>query len=172
MKYKDVVNKENTNKVYLCKLKDGSLVEMQVHDNCESCITENFVLYNFENVDDDKEYLESDIDEIVELVDKDFYDDEDDYCSCKIDFKSLEKFKIQQDVYAYNNLEELRFIFKCLNSPIISGIGFTDEQEYIDSLIDESGIVFYWSEYDDFSCYGDGFTYYCKIITGVKVNEA
>lgn len=31
------------------------------------------------------------------------------------------------------------------------------------------GIVFYWSEYDDFSCYGDGFTHRVKIIEGVGV---
>ena len=35
MKYQDTVNKENDGKVYLCKLKDGRTLQLQVHDTCE-----------------------------------------------------------------------------------------------------------------------------------------
>ena len=38
MKYKDVVVEENSHKVYLCKLTDGTELKLQVHDTCESAI--------------------------------------------------------------------------------------------------------------------------------------
>ena len=51
---------------------------------------------------------------------------------------------------------------------------FGDSYRYITNgdkkkvLSKDFGVVFYWSEYDDFSCYGDGFIHRVKIIEGVK----
>ena len=58
MQYNEVVNKENEYKVYLCKLTNGSTVELQVHDTCEFDNKEVFAFYNFEDDEELKEYLE------------------------------------------------------------------------------------------------------------------
>ena len=87
-----------------------------------------------------------------------------------MDFKSIEKYLICDDTYQYSNKIELEGILKSLNQPIISSGGFGEDSDtqYITSLQSDYGLVFYWSEYDDFSCYGDGFTHHVKIIEGVK----
>lgn len=87
-----------------------------------------------------------------------------------MDFKSIETYLIDSDTWQYSNREELEQIIKALDNPIISSGGWSDEDivKYLDSQEKDYGIVFYWSEYDDFSCYGDGFTSYVKVISGVK----
>ena len=79
-----------------------------------------------------------------------------------MDFKSIEKYLIQKDVYRYTNQDELTDILVALNEPFIDG---SDKKI---ALSKDFGIVFYWSEYDDFRCYGDGFIHRVKIIEGVK----
>lgn len=64
MKYKEVVNKENSHKVFLCKLTDGRTIELQVHDTCEYPNKEVFAFYNFEDDEDVKEYPEEDVEEV------------------------------------------------------------------------------------------------------------
>jgi len=167
MKYQDVVNKENDAKVYLCKLKDGKTLQLQVHDNCKFTNKEVYVLYNYDDTNDSTEYLEVDVEEILESVEFDWCT-EDSFD--EIDFSSIEKYLICDDTYQYSNKIELEGILKALNQPIISGAGWGEDgdMQYITSLQSDYGIVFYWSEYDDFSCYGDGFTSYVKVISGVK----
>ena len=58
MNYASIVNKDNDEKVYLCKLTDGRTLELQVHNISVYPNTEVFALYNFEDSDDTKEYLE------------------------------------------------------------------------------------------------------------------
>lgn len=167
MKYQDVVNKENDAKVYLCKLKDGRTLQLQVHDNCEFPNKAVYVLYNYDDTNDSTEYLEDDVEEILELVEFDWYT-EDSFD--EMDFNSIEKYLICDDTYQYSNKIELGEILKALNKPIISGAGWGDngDMDYIKSLQSDYGIVFYWSEYDDFSYCDDGFTHHVKIIEGVK----
>lgn len=169
MKYQDVVNKENDAKVYLCKLKDGCELKLQVHDNCEFENKAVYVLYNYEDNNDLKEYLEDDVEEILEMIEFDWYGEHQDSFD-NMDFKSIEKYLIDADVYQYSNTEELNEILKALDRPIIQGSGFGEEadKQFLDSLENGYGVVFYWSEYDDFSCYGDGFTHHVKVISGVK----
>ena len=87
-----------------------------------------------------------------------------------MDFNFIEKYLVCDDTYQYSNKIELEEILKALNQPIIRGAGCGEDSDtqYITSLQCDYGIVFYWSEYDDFSCYGDGFTSYVKVISGVK----
>ena len=168
MKYKDVVTEKNSHKVYLCKLTDGAEIKLQVHDSCESAKID-MLMYAYES-SDDKQYREDDIAEILHEVeieedDSTYYESFD-----EMDFESIEKYLIQNDTYQYTNKQELKDIYTALNKPILSGVGILSdeaESEYLDSVKD-FGIVFYWSEYDDFSCYGDGFTHKVKIIEGVK----
>lgn len=165
MEYKDVVNETHNAQVFLCELKDGRTIEMQVHDNCESVTEANYVLYNFEDVEDLHEYTEEDIKSILNHVPKTF---DNEYQTTRINVEGLKKFLIQDDVYKFSNKEELKTIYNLLQKPIISGAGWDEEDKYLDDVKENFGIVFYWSEYDDFSCYGDGFTHYTKVITGVK----
>lgn len=169
MKYKEVVNEDNDSNVYLCKLKDGRTLQLQVHDTCEFADKAVYVLYNFEDQEDLKEYLACDVEEVLELIEFDWYEGHEDSFD-NIDFKSIEKYSIDADVWQYSNTEELNEILKALDQPMVEGGGWDekDEQEYLNSLDKDYGIVFYWSEYDDFSCYGDGFTHYVKVISGVK----
>ena len=161
MKYKDVVTEKNSHKVYLCKLTDGTEIKLQVHDSCESAKID-MVMYDHES-SDDKQYREVDVAEILHEVEVD-KDDSSDYWDSfdKMDFESIEKYLIQKDVYRYTNQDELTDILVALNEPFIDG---ADEKMVLSK---DFGVVFYWSEYDDFSCYGDGFTHRVKIIEGVK----
>ena len=169
MNYESVVNEENNAKVYLCKLKDGSELKLQVHDNCEFENKAAYVLYNYEDNNDIKEYLEVDVEEILELIEFDWHDEHPDSFD-SMNFKAIEKYLIDADVYQYSNTEELHEILKALDRPIVQGSGFGEEadKQFLDSLDKDFGIVFYWCEYDDFSCYGDGFTHHVKVISGVK----
>ena len=161
MKYKDVVTEKNSHKVYLCKLTDGTEIKLQVHDSCESAKID-MVMYNYES-SDDKQYREDDIAEILHEVEIEEDDSSDHWNSFdKMDFESIEKYLIQDSVYRYNTQDELTDILVALNEPFIDG---ADKKMVLSK---DFGIVFYWSEYDDFSCYGDGFTHRVKIIEGVK----
>ena len=169
MNYESVVNEYNDSKVYLCKLKDGRTLRLQVHDTCEFANKAVYVLYNFEDQEDPTAYFEDDVEEVLELVEFDWFGEHEDSFD-EMDFKLIEKYLIDADVWQYTNTEELNEILKALNQPIVKGGGWDEkeEQEYLISLSKDCGIVFYWSEYDDFSCYGDGFTHYVKVISGVK----
>lgn len=169
MKYQDIVNEDNNAKVFLCKLKDGRKIQLQVHDTCDFPNKAVYVLYNYDDPKDSTEYLEDDVEEIIELVEFDWYEEHEDSFD-SMDFKSIETYLIDSDTWQYSNREELDQIIKALDNPIISGGGWSDEDtvKYLDSQEKDYGIVFYWSEYDDFSCYGDGCTPYVKVISGVK----
>lgn len=168
MNYKDVVVEENEGKVYICKLKNGQTLELQVHDDCKSS-TANFVMYSFEDSEDTKEYLEEDVEEVLEQIEHDWCDQHEDSFE-NINTDLIDKYLIDSDVWQYSNREELDEILKALNQPIIEGGGWNDKEDeaYLNSLPKDYGIVFYWSEYDDFNCYGDGFTHHVKVISCVK----
>ena len=168
MKYADVVTVDNDGEVFLCNLKDGRTLQLQVHDNCEES-NAIYVFYNYEDQEDLKAYLEEDVAEVLELIEHECGDDNESSFD-SMDFKSIETYLIDTDTWQYSSREELDQIIKALDNPIISGGGWSDEDavKYLDSQEKEYGIVFYWGKYDDFSCYGDGFTHHIKVISGVK----
>ena len=161
LNYKDVVTESNSGRVYECKLTNGSEVRLQVHENCETEHAD-MVLYEFDTLSD-KYYRENEVAKILKEVE--FEDEDSDHWDSfdNMDFKSIEKYLIQDDVYQYKSKDELANILVALNEPIIDG----SSKKMV--LSKDFGIVFYWSEYDDFSCYGDGFTHRVKIIEGVKL---
>ena len=121
MNYKDVVTELNSGRVYECKLTNGAEVRLQVHENCE---TEHIdmVLYEFDTLSD-KYYRENEVAKILKEVE--FEDDEDsDHWDSfdSMDFKSIEKYLIQEDVYQYKSKDELTDILVALNEPIIEGV--------------------------------------------------
>ena len=164
--YKNVVVAENRHKVYSCETTDGEYVRLEV---VEGSKMNTWILQDYDDVESSKEYLESDIVEIYgELtdLDEDSDDEEDSEYGVKIDTESLLPFLTSvSNVYKYDSMEELDLIVKALDEPIVDGVGCSWDKDYKKGLSKSYGLLFFWSEYDDFSC-GDPFTPYCKIIEG------
>ena len=164
--YKNVVVAENRHKVYSCELTNGEYVRLEV---VEGIKINTWFLQDYDDLESDKYYLESDIVEIYgELtdLDEDSDDEEDSEYGVKIDTESLLPFLTSvSNVYKYDSMEELDLIVKALDEPIVDGVGCSWGEDYKKGLSKSYGLVFFWSEYDDFSC-GDPFTPYCKIIDG------
>ncbi len=83
--------------------------------------------------------------------------------------RKLEVYEVQDGVYLYNSLGELKEIYELLGEPSIQGFYGTDSYENLtDSLQYEYGILHYWEDYDSEWDY----TYkYMKVIEGAKVVE-
>ena len=164
--YKNVVVAENRHKVYSCELTNGEYVRLEI---VEGIKINTWFLQDYGDLESDKYYLESDIVEIYgELTDLDenIEDDEVHEFGVKIDTESLLPFLTSiSNVYKYDSMEELDLIVKALDEPIVDGVGCSWDKDYKKCLSKSYGLLFFWSEYDDFSC-GDPFTPYCKIIDG------
>ena len=164
--YKNIVVAENRHKVYSCELTNGEYVRLEV---VEGIKMNTWFLQDYDDLESDKYYLESDIVEIYgELtdLDEDSDDEEDSEYGVKIDTESLLPFLTSvSNVYKYDSMEELDLIVKALDEPIVDGVGCSWDKDYKKCLSKSYGLLFFWSEYDDFSC-GDPFTPYCKIIDG------
>ena len=167
LNYKDVVVESNSGKVFMCKLNDGSEVRLQVHDTCDSAKID-MVMYNCDTTDDTY-YRENQISEILYEI---AFESEDDYSleEPEIDYETLKSFTTSSsNVYKYNSFDELDSIIKALDEPIVDGVGCSWDEDYKKSLTKSYGLVFFWSEYDDFSC-GNPYTSYCKIIDGGSIS--
>ena len=164
--YKNIVVAENRHKVYSCELTNGEYERLEV---VEGSKMNTWILQDYDDVESSKEYLESDIVEIYgELtnLDEDSEDEEDFEYGVKIDTEALLPFLTSiSNVYKYDSMEELDLIVKALDEPIVDGVGCSWDKDYKKCLSKSYGLLFFWSEYDDFSC-GDPFTPYCKIIDG------
>ena len=164
--YKNIVVAENRHKVYSCEITNGEYARLEV---VEGIKMNTWFLQDYDKLESDKYYLESDIVEIYgELtdLDEDSEDEEDFEYGVKIDTESLLPFLTSvSNVYKYDSMEELDLIVKALDEPIIEGLGCSWKEDYKKGLTKSYGLLFFWSEYDDFSC-EDPFTPYCKIIDG------
>ena len=164
--YKNVVVAENRHKVYSCEITNGEFERLEVVEGVEM---NTWFLQDYDDLESDKYYLESDIVEIYgELtdLDEDSEDEEDSEYGVKIDTESLLPFLTSvSNVYKYDSMEELDLIVKALDEPIVDGVGCSWDKDYKKCLSKSYGLLFFWTEYDDFSC-GDPFTPYCKIIDG------
>ena len=136
----------------------------------------------------EKEYRLVDIDDGVVTLERDgeiryysFYDIEHDIIDgywissmCEQVFsptvkRKLKVYEVQDSVYLYNSLEELKEIYKLLGKPHIAE---TYEKSKIDTLIDSLqygyGLLHYWEDYDSDYDY----TYkYVKVIQGATFIE-
>ena len=83
--------------------------------------------------------------------------------------RKLEVYEVQDGVYLYNSLGELKEIYELLGEPSIQGFYGTDSYENLtDSLQYEYGILHYWEDYD--SDY-DYMYKYIKVIQGATFIE-
>ena len=83
--------------------------------------------------------------------------------------RKLEVYEVQDSVYLYNSLEELKEIYELLGEPAIQGFYGTDSYENLtDSLQHKHGLIHYWEDYD--SEY-DYMYKYMKVIQGATFIE-
>ena len=83
--------------------------------------------------------------------------------------RKLEVYEVQDDVYSYNSLDELKEIYELLGEPSIQDFYGTDSYEnLIDSLQYGYGLLYYWEYYD--SDY-DYMYKYIKVIQGATFIE-
>ena len=81
--------------------------------------------------------------------------------------RKLKVYEVQDNVYLYNSLDELKEIYELLGEPSIQGFYGTDSYENLtDSLQYEYGILHYWEDYD--SEY-DYMYKYIKVIQGAYI---
>ena len=83
--------------------------------------------------------------------------------------RKLKVYEVQDSVYLYSSLEELKEIYELLGEPPIRGFYGTDSYENLtDSLQYKYGLIYYWGDYDSERDY----TYkYMKIIDGAFIEE-
>ena len=83
--------------------------------------------------------------------------------------RKLKVYEVQDSVYLYNSLEELKEIYELLGKPSIQGFYGTDSYEnLIDGLQYKYGILHHWEDYDTEWDY----TYkYVKVIDGACIKE-
>ena len=63
--------------------------------------------------------------------------------------RKLEVYEVQDNVYSYNSLDELKEIYELLGEPSIQDFYGTDSYEnLIDSLQHKHGLLHYWEDYD------------------------
>ena len=83
--------------------------------------------------------------------------------------RKLKVYEVQDNVYLYNSLEELKEIYELLGEPSIQGFYGTDSYENLtDSLQYKYGLIYYWEDWDSEWDY----TYkYMKVIQGAYIKE-
>ena len=83
--------------------------------------------------------------------------------------RKLKVYEVQDTVYLYNSLEELKEIYELLGEPPIQDFYGTDSYEnLIDSLQHKHGLVYYWKNWDS----ERDWTYkYIKVIQGAYIKE-
>ena len=82
--------------------------------------------------------------------------------------RKLKVYEVQDSVYLYNSLEELKEIYELLNKPSIHGGDYSSNDALVDGLKYEYGIIHYWEDYDSDYDY----TYrYIKVIQGATFIE-
>lgn len=148
---------ENSHKVFLCHINDednAKVIELQCYYDTTSNTVE---AYNFEESQDTENYIDRIIDIIEEVIHE--YEDEDSRLSPE-EIEERSSMFVQENVYSYNTNAQLNRLIKLLDDPIVEG---DDNSGY--------GLVYHYYEYDDFSCHGDGYTWYAKVIDSAVIKE-
>ena len=83
--------------------------------------------------------------------------------------RKLKVYEVQDGVYLYNSLEELKEIYELLGEPSIQDFYGTDSYEnLIDSLQHKHGLVYYWKNWDSEHDY---MYKYIKVIQGAYIKD-
>ena len=83
--------------------------------------------------------------------------------------RKLKVYEVQDSVYLYSSLDELKEIYELLGEPPIQGFYGTDSYENLtDSLQHKHGLIYYWEDYDSERDY----TYkYMNVIQGAYIKD-
>ena len=82
--------------------------------------------------------------------------------------RKLKVYEVQDSVYLYNSLDELKEIYDLLGNPSIQGGDYSSNDAIVDGLKYEYVIIHYWEDYDSDYDY----TYrYIKVIQGATFIE-
>ena len=153
---REFFNKENSHKVFLCNVKGfDDPIQLQ----CYYDVVDGVSAYAY-NDNYDCDFI-TDITNVINEVEIKQDDNHCDYNEEQTEEETQfldSKLVDDDDVYTYNTNEELQKLIKCLRVDIMHG---NQESQY--------GLLYYYSEYDDFDCYGDGWTYYIKIIDKARI---
>ena len=83
--------------------------------------------------------------------------------------RKLKVYEVQDGVYLYNSLEELKEIYELLGEPSIQGFYGTDSYEnQTDSLQYKYGLIHYWEDYNSDHDYKYK---YVKVIDGAYIKD-
>ncbi len=83
--------------------------------------------------------------------------------------RKLKVYEVEDTVYLYNSLEELKEIYELLGEPPIQGFYGTDSYENLtDSLQHKHGLVYYWKNWDSEWDYTHK---YIKVIQGGYIKD-
>ena len=83
--------------------------------------------------------------------------------------RKLKVYEVQDSVYLYNSLEELKEIYELLGEPPIQGFYGTDGYEIlIDSPQYSYGLIYYWEDWDSEREY---MYRYIKVIQGAHIKD-
>ena len=83
--------------------------------------------------------------------------------------RKLNVYEVQDNVYLYNSLDELKEIYELLGEPSIQDFYGTDSYEnLIESLEYKHGLIYYWEDYDS---HYDHMCKYIKVIDGATFSE-
>ena len=148
---------ENSNKVFLCHINDednAKVIELQCYHDIKYKTVE---AYSFEEDQDTDNYIDKIIDVIEEVV-HDY--DEDGQRLTPEEIEERNSMLVHENVFSYNTNTQLNKLIKLLDDPIVEG-----------NINSEYGLVYHYGEYDDFSCHGDGWTWYAKIIDNAVIKE-
>ena len=152
---KEFFTKENSHKVFLCNMYGQSEpVKLQCYYDIDDGVIGAYLWDDCNNIGDYINEISSVIEEV--LFEDDFNDDLQ--LQTEDEVKYLESKLVYDDIYEYNSNDELKEIIKSLHVHVIEG--------YQNSSY---GLLYYYSEYDDFACYGDGYTHYIKIIDKARI---
>ena len=83
--------------------------------------------------------------------------------------RKLKVYEVQDSVYLYSSLDELKEIYELLGEPPIQGFYGTDSYENLtDSLQHKHGLIYYWEDYDSEREY---MYKYMNVIQGAYIKE-
>ena len=80
--------------------------------------------------------------------------------------RKLKVYEVQDNVYLYNSLSELKEIYELLGKPSIQGGDYSSNDALVDGLKYEYGIIHYWEDYDSSHDY---MYKYIKVIEGAYI---
>ena len=80
--------------------------------------------------------------------------------------RKLKVYEVQDNIYLYNSLDELKEIYELLGKPSIQGGDYSSNDALVDGLKYEYGLIHYWEDYDS---EWDYMYKYVKVIDGACI---